>query len=148
MILDSLNNSELYLSIHPHFKQAFNFLRNSNLLELPLGKTELDGENLFFNVVEIIGKTSEEAKMETHKKYIDIQIPISTSEKIGWISGNKLTQPIESYNVDKDVAFFADKASNLINVQLGEFVVFFPQDGHQPGIVEGQIKKIIIKVLV
>jgi len=148
MILDSLKNFELYLPIHPQFKRAFEFLIHSDLQTLPLGKTELDGKNLIVNVVEIAGKTTDEVKMETHQKYIDIQIPISTTETMGWIAGNRLSQPIDLYNIEKDVAFFADKAANYINVELGEFVVFFPDDGHQPGIAEGQIKKIIIKVLV
>jgi biofilm protein TabA len=82
MILDSLENSGLYESIHPRFKQAFEFLRNTDLVSLPLGKVELDGTNLFVNVVDAIGKTPDVSKMETHKKYIDIQIPISASETI------------------------------------------------------------------
>lgn len=148
MILDNLQNAGLYVSIHPRFKQAFDFLGATDLISLPLGKMELDGSNLVVNVVEITGKTADEAKMETHNQYIDIQIPLSITETIGWIASNKLNLPTESYNSEKDIAFFADKASNYIVVKPLEFVVFFPTDGHQPGIAEGVIKKIIVKVLV
>jgi len=148
MILDSLENSGLYESIHPRFKQAFEFLRNTDLVSLPLGKVELDGTNLFVNVVDAIGKTPDVSKMETHKKYIDIQIPISASETMGWIAGNRLKEITEPYNVDKDISFFGDKASNFIVVQPLEFIVFFPGDGHQPQLFDGTIKKLIVKILV
>jgi len=148
MILDSLENTGLYESIHPRFKQAFDFLRSTDLVALPLGKIELDGKNLFVNVVEIPGKTADVAKMETHNKYIDIQVPISTPEKMGWIAGNSLKEVTDPYNAEKDITFFADKATNFIVVQPLEFTVFFPQDGHQPGLVDGMFKKLIVKILV
>jgi len=147
MILDSLENAGLYESIHPRFKQAFDFLRNTNLVTLPLGKIELDGSNLVVNVVEVAGKTADAARMETHNNYIDIQVPVGTVETMGWIAGNKLKEVTDLYNADKDISFFADRATNFIVVQPFEFAVFFPTDGHQPGIAEGVFKKIIVKVL-
>lgn len=148
MILDSLNNAGLYESIHPRFKQAFDFLCTTDLVTLPLGKVELDGSNLFVNVVEITGKGTEEAQLETHNNYIDIQVPVSAAETMGWSAGDKLSLVTDSYNAEKDITFYADKASNFIVVKPTEFVVFFPTDGHQPGIATGIIKKIIVKVLV
>ena len=147
MILDSLENSGWYESVHPRFKQAFDFLRTTDLRSLPVGKMELDGNALVVNVVEITGKTSQEARMETHNRYIDIQVPVSAPETMGWRAGNKLTQPTDPYNPEKDITFFADKASNFIQVQPLEFAVFFPEDAHQPGISQGVSKKIIVKVL-
>jgi uncharacterized protein, YhcH/YjgK/YiaL family len=149
MILDSLENAGLYESINPRFKKAFDFLRNTDLAALPLGKMELDGKDLFVNVVEMTGKTADKARMETHNCYIDIQLPVDAPETMGWIAGNKLKQVTDPYNAEKDITFFADKASNFIKVQPLEFAVFFPEDGHQPGIAEeGRYKKIIVKVLV
>ncbi|NDP20649.1 MAG: DUF386 domain-containing protein [Paludibacter sp.] len=147
MILDTLDNAGLYEFIHPRFKQAFDFLRKTDLVALPLGKIELDGTKLFVNVVEITGKSADVARMETHNNYIDIQVPISALETMGWIAGNVLKEVTEPYIADKDVSFFADKATNFIVVQPLEFAVFFPSDGHQPGIAEGNLKKIIVKVL-
>lgn len=148
MILDSLLNSGLYESIHPRFKQAFNFLRTADLNTLPLGKVEIDGSGLFANIVEMTGKTAETARLETHNLYIDIQVPVSTVETMGWIAGTDLKEITESYNSEKDISFFGDKATNFIHVQPLQFAVFFPEDGHQPGICDGPLRKIIVKVLV
>jgi len=148
MILDSLENAGLYESIHPRFKQAFDFLRSNDLVALPLGKVELDGKNLFVNVVDAEGRTTETARMETHNNYIDIQVPVTGVETMGWIAGKDLKEVTDAYNADKDVSFFADKATNFIAVQPMQFAVFFPIDGHQPQIFEGTLKKLIVKVLV
>ena len=115
---------------------------------MALGKIELDGTNLFVNVAEISGKTSDEAKMETHRNYIDIQLPVTATETMGWIAVNDLQQTTQEYNAEKDVAFFADKATTFVNVQPYQFAIFFPQDAHQPGIATGTHKKVIVKVLI
>lgn len=148
MILDSLKNSAAYLSVHPRFKTAFDFLHSVDLNDLPIGKTELEGADLVVNVVDITGKTSETAKMETHKNFIDIQVPIGAVETMGWKDASKLQEPIAPYNPEKDLTLFEDKASSFVNVQPYEFAIFFPEDGHQPGIGEGTYKKIIVKVRV
>ena len=146
MILDLVENSGRYESLNPRFKQAFDFLKTTDLATLPLGKIELDGNKLYVNVQEIEGKTSEVSRMETHNQYIDIQVPVSGTETMGWIARKKLKQVSEAYNAEKDITFYADKTTNLIRVQPSEFIVFFPEDGHQPGIAEGKLKKIIVKI--
>ena len=148
MIQDLVENATRYESLNPRFKQAFDFLKTTDWLKLPLGIMELDGKNLYVNVQEIEGRTPELVNMETHNKYIDIQIPVSGAELMGWIPRKNLKQAIKEYNPDKDVTLYADKTTDLLRVQPSEFVIFFPEDGHQPGIGEGKWRKIVIKVLI
>jgi len=146
MVYDLLENSTRYENLHPRFKQAFDFLKTADLANLPLGIFEIDGKNLYANVQEIEGKTPELARMETHEQYIDIQVPVSGIELMGWIARKNLKQVAEEYNPEKDMALYDDKTANLIRVMPSEFVIFFPEDGHQPGIGAGKWKKIIVKV--
>jgi YhcH/YjgK/YiaL family protein len=148
MILDSLKNSVLYEGLHPRFKAAFDFVNLTDFSKLELGKIELDGKNLFVNFAEGIGKTPETAKMETHNEYIDIQIPFTSVETMGYIPTVELKEPVDVYNAEKDITFFTDKASTFVTVSPGQFAIFFPEDGHQPGIGEGPFRKIIVKVKV
>jgi len=148
MILDSLKNGQKYASVHPRFKKAFDYLQSVDLAALPTGKIELEGTDLVVNVVDITGKTEAAAKMETHNNFIDIQIPVGSVETMGWIAGSNMQEVTDPYNADKDVTFYADKATVFVNVQPYEFVIFFPEDGHQPGISEGTYRKIIVKVRV
>jgi len=148
MILDSLKNAASTLALNPLFKQAFDFIQKNDLSKMELGKTILDGDKLFISVMEIDGKLPEAAKMESHVKYIDIQVVISGVETMGWTAIEHCTEAIEPYNAEKDLQFFADKPSTLITVHPGEFAIFFPEDGHAPGIGNGLIKKAVVKVLV
>lgn len=148
MILDSLQNSEKYNSVHPRFKQAFDYLKSNDLAALPVGKIELAGSDLVVNVVDNTGKPEAAAKMETHNNFIDIQIPVGKAERMGWKAICDLTETTDAYNPEKDLTFYADKATSFVDVQPYQFVVFFPEDGHQPGIAEGVYRKIIVKVRV
>lgn len=146
MVLDSLSNSEKYEGLHPAFKQAFNFIKSTDFSKLEPGKIELNGKELFVNFAEITGKTADVAKMETHNDYIDIQVPFTSAETMGWIPACDLKEPMAAYDAEKDLTFFHDKATAFVNVKPGQFAIFFPEDGHQPGIGEGVYRKIIVKV--
>ena len=68
------------------------------------GKHELDGSRLYVSVVSIFGKEKKDAAIETHKKYIDIQMPLLGVEKIGWKPGCELQEESTPYNEQKDIA--------------------------------------------
>ena len=148
MILDSLKNSEKYCSVHPRFKKAFDYLNNTDMMALTAGKIELEGEDLVVNVVDITAKTEAEAKMESHKEFIDIQVPVGNAETMGWIALDACKNETMPYDSEKDLMFFGDKATSFLNVQPYEFIIFFPEDAHQPGIGNGTYRKIIVKVRV
>ena len=146
MVFDSLNNSTKYESLHPAFKKAFEFLKSTDFTKLNPGKIYLDGNNLFVNYAEVTGKTDDTAKMETHNAYIDIQVAVEKSEMMGYTPTCDLKEPKDVYNEEKDITFFSDKAQLMLTVNPGQFVIFWPEDGHQPGIGEGTWRKVIVKV--
>ncbi len=148
MILDSLKNAASVLKLNPLFKQAFDFIQKNDLSKMELGKTIIDGEKLFVSVMVNDGKTPEDAKMESHVNYIDIQVIISGVESMGWTAIEHCTDALEPYNTEKDLQFFSNKPTTIITVNPGEFAIFFPEDGHAPGIGNGPIKKAVFKVLV
>lgn len=148
MILDSLDNAYAYNSLNPYFKKAFDYILNHDLASTEPGKIILDDKNLYLSIMEINGKTQDAAKMETHDKYIDIQIVLKGKERMGWASINNCKNVMTPYNPDKDITFFTDKPTTYIDVTPGEFAIFFPEDGHAPAINDGPIKKIVVKVAV
>ncbi|MBQ8593254.1 MAG: YhcH/YjgK/YiaL family protein [Bacteroidaceae bacterium] len=145
MVLDTLENLEKYASLNPLFAKAIEYLKTTDLASLPVGKVQLQGADLVVNVAETKPKTKEEAKMETHNKFIDIQIPLSGTEVMGYTPANAL--PAAEYNAEKDITFFPGLAESYLEVRPGMFAIFFPQDGHAPGITETGVKKVIVKVL-
>ncbi len=148
MIIDSLENLSLYEQINPYFKEAFDFLRKTNFTELSAGKTILKEDSIIVNINDSKLKPETDAKLEVHNKYIDIQIPISSSETFGWKSRSKCTEPIDSFDTEKDILFYQDTPTTYFTLQPEEFVIFFPEDAHAPCVGQGDIRKIIIKVSV
>ena len=146
MIIDKLENLEKYASINSLFAEAIEFLRSHDLESLEVGKTELKGKDLLVNVAQTMPKTKAEAKLETHKDFIDIQIPLSATEVMGYTPMVDC-KPVDAvYNAAKDISFFEGAADSYLTVKPGMFAIFFPQDGHAPGISTLGVKKIIIKV--
>lgn len=148
MILDSLNNTEKVERLHPLFKKAFDYIKATDFSKLEDGKYELEGSRLFISVVTLTGKDKKEAAVETHKKYIDIQLPLLEVEKIGWKPGCELQEVSIPYDEEKDIAFYVDRPTAYTKIYPGQFAVYFPEDGHAPGIGEGSIRKMIVKVQV
>lgn len=148
MILDTLNNSSLYTSIHPLFSEAFKFLNETNLENLSLGKHTIKGDEIFGIVQEYNTKKPEDAVLEAHQKYIDIQCIIEGEENFGVVSfaNQKISK---EYDNEKDYALFEDKTS-YIKLIKGSFIVLFPQDLHRPCVeIESSkpVKKIVLKIL-
>lgn len=147
MVVDKIENLDNYVSLNPLFAQAIEFLKSNNLSEMEVGKTELKGADLVVNVAQTSPKTKEQAKLETHNKFIDIQIPLSGVEVMGYTAGADCKPADAAYNEEKDITFFEGLADSYIAVKPGMFAIFFPEDGHAPGITETGVKKIIVKVL-
>lgn len=146
MIIDNLNNTKDYEHVHPLFKQAFDFLKNGDLSAMPLGKVEIAGDDLFAMISDSRLKAVQEAKLEVHNKYLDIQMPLSGSETMGWKSRVLLEKSLEAFDTERDIQFFEDSISTFFNLEPYNFVIFFPQDGHAPCIGEGSVKKVVIKI--
>ena len=145
MIIDSLENLGKYVSVHPLFAKAFDWINSQDLATLEVGKYEID-ENLKAAISNKEGVTPDAAKFECHNNWIDIQVCISEREKMGWSARSLCTQAAGEYNAEKDVLFFNDKPGMYFELQANQFAVFFPEDVHAPMIGEGQIKKLVIKV--
>ena len=146
MVVDTLENLAKYASLNPLFPKAIEFLKSTDLNALEVGKVELQGSDLVVNIAQTSPKTKEAAKLETHNAFIDIQIPLSGTEVMGYTAGNDCVPADAPYNAEKDITFFDGLADAYVPVKPGMFAIFFPQDGHAPGISPDGVKKIIVKV--
>jgi YhcH/YjgK/YiaL family protein len=145
MILDTLENFGKYVSLNPLFPKVLEYLQNTDLMAQEPGCVNIDGNKLFVNHNVAKGKTVDQARMETHNAMIDIQIPLSCPEVIGYIPRQYLSRA--EYDATKDITFYLDRPEQYITVHPGEFVIFFPEDGHAPNISPiPEYKKVIIKV--
>ena len=149
MILDKLENADWYFDSVPGLKEFMKFYNENDLEELPACKIFLDGKDLFVNIVDFKGKEESKCRMEAHKDYLDIQIPLGDDEVMGWKAQVDCQDVTQEYDEGKDVEFYGDKATAKFTVPAGHFAVFFPSDAHQPGIAPGkEYRKLIVKARV
>ncbi len=146
MIIDKLENLSKYTALHPLLAQAADYLCTHDLLAAEVGTTVLKAGELRVTVAQTSPKTKEEAWLEAHRQFIDIQVPLSGVEYMGYSPLNACKTLKSAYDSTKDILFFQDEPQNYLRVEPGMFVIFFPQDAHAPGITASGVKKIIIKI--
>jgi len=147
MILDILENSSRYASLHPAFAAAFKWLREQSCATLPIGRTDIDGDRLYASVQREAGRGQGVAKFETHRRYIDIQYLAEGSDVMGWAhAGNGLKNL--GYDSSRDLEFYADRPTLWIPVPTGHFAIFFPDDAHAPMAGMEFMVKVVVKVAV
>lgn len=148
MIVDTLANAEAYFGLHPRLERAFTYLNNHDLSKLPLGRHLIDDDDIFINVQEVELKAPQDAPLEVHNTYIDIQVLIdgAEQERMGWRPRADCQRPTGDFDREKDVRFFSDPHRFEIGVRRGEFAIFLPEDAHAPMIGQGRVRKAIVKV--
>lgn len=144
------------IALHEHYSKhsgiwdrVFDFMRNSNLETLETGKYTLSGDSLFVIVDEYITQDVEERKYEAHRKYIDLQYIIRGKELIGVAELDEVSL-IESYDGEKDIAFYEKADGNYRVADNSVFFIFFPDDAHQPCVKLDHtqpVKKIVFKII-
>jgi len=150
MIFDTLKNCNFYYGLHKNFEKAFDFIKKAEEENLPAGRYDFGGEDIYGIVQEYDSKNPLDYKFEGHRKYIDIQYIISGTEVIEALNIDKATS-VEDYIEARDVEFF-ESGENTIKsvVETGEFGIFWPRDIHKPGLrYKGEstpIRKVLVKI--
>ena len=84
MIVDSFDYIACYKGLHPNLDKAIDWLNSHTLDALENGKTIIDGENVFVNVMDADLRDADGAAFEYHRRYADLQIDLTGSEHLGW----------------------------------------------------------------
>lgn len=149
MIKDHINNAHRYDDLHPNFRSVLEILQSLNLDALQAGHIELDGKYVYININTTKSTTKEEARLESHRQYIDIQMPLTGCETFGVRPNQECLSPIGDFDTERDIVFYEDAPSKFITLSKGEFVIFFPDDAHAPCIdTADNHLKLVVKVSV
>lgn len=140
MVLDHFKNIHLYKTMYPRLSVAIDYMQATDLSEMPVGRYEIAGDEVFIMIQAYEPKAKEDCKLESHKNYIDIQYVIEWSESIGYRYKNDL-KILEAYNPEKDVVFY-DEECDMTTVGERMFAIFFPFDAHMPGVAINSSDKV------
>ena len=148
-VKDTLANVGQYADYGTHFAKAVAFLQRKDLMRLPNGRYELDGDNAFAMVQEATLKVWGSGRPEVHHAYFDIQLPLSGEETIGVGAFDPKTPG--DFDEEKDCGFYDESPVEPLTLCPGEFAILHPKTcAHAPCCSEDAagttVRKIVIKV--
>ena len=148
MIYDKIDNLEIYAGVSEDIRLGLEWLRDVDP-NIEKGVYELS-PRVKAIVSEYTTKEVNENGFEAHREYIDIQYLLKGSEKICCLPLEYLKET-KAYMSEIDAAFYEEAGicPQVLHVGNGYFAVFFPQDGHMPGIMANDsevVKKVVVKI--
>ncbi len=148
MIYDKIDNLDIYAGISEDIRLGLEWLRDVNS-DIEKGVYELS-PRVKAIVSEYTTKEVNENGYEAHREYIDIQYLLSGNEVIYCLPLEYLKE-IKAYNSEIDASFHVESGETPQELLLGNgyFAIFYPQDGHEPGMCVGEaeeVKKVVVKV--
>lgn len=137
------------VNIENRIKKSINYITKLDLQKIPVGTYYID-ENIFYMIQEYETKEIDQCKLESHRKYIDIQWIIKGTEIIDVANISSL-EVAEKYDEGKDIIFWKKlKRMQRICLKEGSYVVFYPENAHMPCIsaygANKLVKKMVIKI--
>jgi YhcH/YjgK/YiaL family protein len=148
MIVDTLDQCDRYRHLYPGFAAAFDFATSRDLSALPPGRHDIDGDRLYVSIDHTAGRERAGARLESHRRYIDIQLTLDGDEEIGWRPLSQCRAPAAPFDEQRDIRFYDDAPDSWVAVPPGRFAIFFPGDAHAPLGGAGRLKKAIFKIAV
>ncbi|MBO7120190.1 MAG: YhcH/YjgK/YiaL family protein [Bacteroidaceae bacterium] len=150
MLYDHIHNLETYAGLSPDIMVGLKFLRDAKP-DIANGVYQLT-PRVKAIVSEYETKPYNENGYEAHRQYIDIQFTLKGTERIACLPIEKLTET-KPYDEDGDYTLYSSDAIHQpleMTIGAGYFAIFFPQDGHMPGLsapTPAPVKKVVVKVL-
>jgi YhcH/YjgK/YiaL family protein len=151
MIFDSIKNLHKFTGVIPGLNRAVDFLSANDVRNIKSGDIPIKEEEFFLMVIEY--ETTREGPLkgsfEAHKKYIDVQYIVKGCEVIRHLNVDGLKSSVK-YDPQNDFELFdCERNYTTLVLREGQFVIFFPQDGHGAGYFLNEpekIKKLVFKV--
>lgn len=148
MIIGNIHHLQSWLP--DALRQAIEHVKAHVSASTPLGKHDIDGNNLFYLISEDSTEAQAERRAEYHARYLDIQIVLRGQERMTF-STLPAGEPQTDWLADKDIAFLAEGAQEkTVILNEGDFVVFYPGEVHKPLCAVGapaKVRKAVVKVL-
>lgn len=118
---------------------------------LPTGKYEIDGDDVYANVMDYQTEDASNKQAEVHLDYIDIQALIMGTEEICFGDSVNWKQIDGDYQSEGDYALL-DNIDNQQSMRLrpGVGMIFLPGEVHKPGCSinakSENVRKVVVKV--
>lgn len=146
MILDCWAHAGQYLGISTELDAALKLIQSLSAENLPAdGHYSLTPDSYYMVVQRTLSPARN--RLEFHRQFIDIHLPLSQEEKIGVFPVARLPENVP-FSPETDAGLYSAPAEYTVAVPPGYFCICFPQDAHEPciGSEAQSIRKIIFKI--
>lgn len=127
---------------------AVNYIQKLDKSSLKAGKVVVN-DSFYYTVQEYDTKPVDECRLESHRKYIDIQWIVGGEEMIAVSDTASLVSEME-YNEESDITFWKPRIDMMkVVLNKGAYIVFYPHHAHMGCIntnAKHHVKKIVGKV--
>ena len=111
MIFSKLNGGDDLSAYPAAIQRALAYLRDTDIMSLELGRHELEGDDMFVNVMDMTTHPMEGSHPEVHKKYIDLMYWPEGGERIG-VAPYLGTEPVFEARPENDISLLEDVATS------------------------------------
>ncbi|MGT2951207.1 beta-D-galactosidase [Streptococcus cuniculi] len=149
MIITKLSHFSRYVDLNPYFKDLGLFIEESDMSSFQEGPLDILGEFLYGNCFRYVADGTTGDFFEGHHNYIDVHVVVENTECIAVTSADKVVVR-DPYDVEIDAELYDGVAEQVIQLQVGDCIILFPEDLHQPKIRVNDlpVKKVVFKVAV
>ncbi len=133
MIVDTVENIPRYVALGGNLARGLEFLQKSFRQVMTDGKHSIQGDAVYASVATRVTEPKTAVPFEAHEKYIDIQYVFQGREALFWAPRSALVVE-KPYRESEDEVLLSGDDCGMVVLVPGVFVVFFPEDGHKPGL--------------
>ena len=148
MIYGKLCETARYRGMSKLLDRGFDFLQSADLSALSLGKTEIQGDDLYCNhFTYTTAALSPDSLFEAHTRYLDLHIVLSGRERVG-LTPVEALEEVE-IRADEDSVLYRGAPQNTLTLEEGWFLLVFPGEGHLPKLIAEapeNIDKLVMKI--
>lgn len=150
MIADHIHNHELYKGLNGRVNRVLQYIQSHDFTNLETGMHEVEGNEIFFNLIEYETKMAEERFWESHKKYLDLHYILEGTEFVAHELFDRMIIK-QDYDEQDDYYLLDGKVQSKVRLEQGDFMILYPSDVHMTGIkvVDSvKVRKVVFKILI
>lgn len=136
--------------IERRIADALRYMQGLKISDTDIGNKIYVNENFFYSIQSYMTQTENNCTLESHRKYIEIQV-MALGNEIMDLSDVTRLEIQEDYNEDNDTVLWkAPRRMARITLKEGDFVILYPENAHRGSVSlkESQrVVKIVGKVL-
>lgn len=123
---------------------ALEYLKKLKISESDIGCKKIVDDSFYYMVQSYKTRPVSESKLESHRKYVDIQIIVKGKEAMDIVDISRLSTVEEQYNDDADVMFWKPVSTMMQTVlREGDYIVLYPEHAHRGSILIDEAENVI-----